>query len=227
MPAARLALLPLLLLAGVLPARAQDSEACRAAIAAVEPGSGVMPGVLEAIARVESGRRSPGTGLVQPWPWAINIGGESRFAASRAEAVAQVVTARALGVQQIDVGCMQISLMHHPQAFATLDEAFDPLANVTYAARFLADLRRRSADWPEAIGRYHSGTPDRAAAYLARVTAMLEGGPLPPAASGPGGAEDRVVALRAPAAQSVRVIVPGQAAPPLPGLPRVITPTRR
>lgn len=214
--------LPLILLLLLAPA-AQAQSPCRAAIAAVEPGSGLPPGLLEAIARVESGRRDPLSGAIEPWPWAVNIGGEGLYAADRAQAVAAVLLARARGVQQIDVGCMQISLGHHPNAFASLEEAFDPPANVAYAARFLRDLRARSADWEEAIGRYHSGTPERAAAYLARVQAVLG---MPPGPAAP--ARDPVVVIQAPEARAVRVVVPGQGAAVAPaGLPRVVTPGSR
>ena len=52
---------------------------------------------------------------------------------------------QAQGVRSIDIGCMQVNLMHHPNAFATLDAAFDPLANALYAARFLTELRATPA----------------------------------------------------------------------------------
>lgn len=207
-----------------------DPAACLAAIATVERTQDLPPGLLGAIATAESGRRLPGAPRAEPWPWAINIAGESRYADSRAEAVAQVLAARAQGVRQVDVGCMQISLAHHPAAFATLDEAFDPAANVAYGARFLTELRARSADWPEAIGRYHSGTPERAAAYQERVLALLEG--RPPGFAAAVAPADRVSVMVAPAALSVRVVMPGGSrggpagnAPP--GLPRIVTPTAR
>ena len=41
---------------------------------------------------------------------------------------------------------MQINLMHHPDAFASLDEAFEPGRNVAYGAKFLgrSAARRRN-----------------------------------------------------------------------------------
>ena len=225
MRAAILLLSGLVLAPGV--ARA-DPAACLAAIAAVEQAQDLPAGLLTAIATAESGRRMPGAVRAEPWPWAINIGGESRYAESRAEAVALVLAARAQGVRQVDVGCMQISLAHHPAAFATLEDAFDPATNVAYGARFLADLRARSADWPDAIGRYHSGTPERAAIYRERVLALLEGRPAAIAA----GRVDRVSVMVSPAALSVRIVSPGGiSAGANPGgagrLPQVVTPTRR
>lgn len=185
--------LPLLLLLLSLPAVAQPTEPtdwarCRRAIAAVEPGSGVPPGLLGAIALVESGRQNPRTGAPEPWPWSYNAAGEGHAPATKAAAIAEVSALLARGVRSIDVGCMQVNLLHHPQAFANLEEAFDPAANLRYAARFLRDLRGRAGDWGQAIARYHSGEAERGAAYSRRVAlarmgaAWGRGGgvPLPP-----------------------------------------------
>ena len=64
---------------------------------------------------------------------------------------------------------MQINLGYHGTAFATLDDAFDPLRNVAYGARFLAQLRDETRSWARATGRYHSADADRGQAYRARV----------------------------------------------------------
>ena len=142
--------------------------ACAEAIAAAERGSGIPAGLLLAIARVESGRPSP-RGGVAPWPFAINAGGEGRFPESKAAAIAQVEALREAGIRSVDVGCMQVNLFHHPQAFPDLDAAFDPSRNVAYAARFLRDLFARTGNWAEAIAQYHSTEPGRGLAYHSRV----------------------------------------------------------
>lgn len=146
---------------------------CRAAVAAVEREAGLPPRLLSAIARVESGRRDPGTGGFHPWPWTINAEGRGSFYPSKAAAIAAVRELQAQGVRSIDVGCMQVNLRHHPQAFATLEEAFDPLANARYAARFLAELQATRGDWMRAAAHYHSQTPELAEAYRARVAEAL------------------------------------------------------
>ncbi|HEY8612932.1 MAG TPA: transglycosylase SLT domain-containing protein [Roseomonas sp.] len=194
MPRSRLvpALLAAVIAATVTaPARAQaagdDWSACRRAIAAVEPGSGIPAGLLGAIALVEAGRAAP-SGRPEPWPWSWNAAGESGTAPTKAGAVAAVAALLARGVRSIDVGCMQVNLMHHPDAFPNLEAAFDPAANARYAARFLTRLRGAAPDWGEAIGRYHSGEAERGAAYNRRVAlarlgaAWVRGGsvPLPP-----------------------------------------------
>ena len=94
-----------------------------------------------------------------------------RYFASKTEAIAAVRDIQAAGGQSIDVGCMQVNLMHHPGAFATLEDAFDPARNAAYAARFLRSLFASTGDWGTAIGGYHSRTPGRGEAYRDRVVA--------------------------------------------------------
>src|ERR1700722_10873312 len=113
---------------------------CRPAIAAAEQASAIPPQLLAAIGRVESGRRDPASGVMAPWPWTINAEGQGSFFDTKAQVIAAVQALQARGVQSIDVGCMQVNMMHHPHAFANLDQAFDPTANAAYAARFLNDL---------------------------------------------------------------------------------------
>ncbi len=153
--------------AGPLPRPAGDDAACGAAIVAAERG--LPPKLLGAVGVTESGRLI--NGRVVAWPWTIDVGGVGQFFASKADAVAAVQALQASGVQSIDVGCMQINLLHHPAAFASLDEAFDPGANALYARRFLLDLFRAAGDWPDAVAAYHSHTPEIAAGYRRRVMA--------------------------------------------------------
>lgn len=145
--------------------------ACRAAISAAEREAGVPPGLLQAIGRVESGRRDPVTGQFAPWPWTINAEGRGMYFPTREAAIAEVRQLQARGVRVIDVGCMQVNLHFHPNAFPSLEQAFDPLTNARYAARFLTELRNAANDWARAAGHYHSHTPERAEPYRARVLA--------------------------------------------------------
>ena len=167
-----------LLLALALPlaaARAQlplpdPGRQCRAAIAAAERGFAIPTGLMAAIGRVESGRRGA-DGRVDPWPWSIDAEGAGRVFASKAEAIAAVRSLQTAGVRSIDVGCMQVNLLHHPDAFPSLDAAFDPDANVAFAARFLLQLRAAAGSWPQAAALYHSATPALAADYQRKVMA--------------------------------------------------------
>ncbi|HEX4260654.1 MAG TPA: transglycosylase SLT domain-containing protein [Acetobacteraceae bacterium] len=149
--------------------------ACAAAIATADRGSPVPLPLMRAIGIVETGRPDPGTRTIEPWPWSVNVGGEGRFYDSKADAIAAVRALQASGVSSIDVGCMQVNLFYHPHAFASLDAAFDPLANARYAARFLAALYRQDGTWPAAAAAYHSQTPALGAAYAERVLAAWPG----------------------------------------------------
>jgi hypothetical protein len=85
--------------------------------------------------------------------------------------VAAVRDLQAHGVRSIDVGCMQVNLFYHPDAFASLNEAFDPFANAAYAARFLVELHERTGSWDTATAWYHSATPDLGEDYRRKVMA--------------------------------------------------------
>lgn len=188
----------------------EDRLACEHAISAQEGGSGLPAGLLRAIAQVESGRWDAQHQRRMPWPWAINAEGASQLGTSKEDAVARVRRLLARGVQSVDVGCMQINLRHHPQAFATPEEGFDPQRNVAYAIRFLHELHRRHGDWPAAIMRYHSGTPQRGEEYARRVQLAWTQMPraLPAAAPPPASQRDRVAVLLSPEAMLVQVIRP-------------------
>lgn len=152
-------------------AQADPTLQCRAAIARAELDAAIPAGLLQAIGRVESGRRNPETGVAGAWPWTINAEGRGHFFPNREAAIAAVRELQGRGVRIIDVGCMQVNLHHHPRAFASLDEAFDPVSNARYAAQFLTQLHAARGDWMTAAGHYHSHTPELAQAYRARVQA--------------------------------------------------------
>lgn len=145
---------------------------CRAAIGSAERANGIPAALLGAIGRVESGRRDPVTGAWHPWPWTVDAEGQGSFYNSKAQAIAAVRAMQARGVQSIDVGCMQVNLMHHPNAFSSLDLAFEPQVNAAYAARFLKELYGQTGDWSKAAALYHSATPELGADYQRKVLAV-------------------------------------------------------
>lgn len=145
-----------------------DEAACQVAIQGVERTARLPPALLSAIARTESGRVLP-SGRLVAWPWTINVAGTGHYYDSAEAAAAAVETFRSSGILSIDVGCMQVNLMHHPDAFASLQQAFDPAVNVRYAAQFLGRLQAEFGTWPAAVGAYHSRTPDLADEYGRRV----------------------------------------------------------
>jgi len=155
----------------------QQSTLCTEAIRVTEQRYGMPHGLLGSIAKVESGRPITAMGDVRAWPWTIDADGQGLFLDSKEAAVAWMRTAGTHGHTYIDVGCMQVDLAMHPTAFASLEQAFEPAANVDYAARYLHGLWQNEAgqDWDIAVGLYHSHTPMLAADYRDRVAATGAG----------------------------------------------------
>ena len=125
--------------------------------------------LLSAIASTESGRYHEGLKIKLPWPWTINANGKGYFFDSKEEAIAAVKKLRAHGVQKIDVGCMQVNLYHHAEAFSSLDQAFEPQTNIAYAASFLRNLYNEEGTWKKAAADYHSKTPSLGNEYVSTV----------------------------------------------------------
>jgi hypothetical protein len=144
---------------------------CEAAVDDAENDEHVPPRLLAAISLTETGRHDPVSGTYRPWPYSINAEGQGQFFGSAKEAIAAVRDLQARGVQSIDVGCLQVNLMYHPRAFASLEDAFDPRKNALYAAQFLVSLYTVSKDWMQAAGAYHSQTPGFADPYRQQVAA--------------------------------------------------------
>ena len=144
---------------------------CKAAIASAETESHIPDLFLSAIGRVESGRALGGNGQVTPWPWTIDAEGQGHFFQTKEAAVAAVNALQARGVRSIDVGCLQVNILQHPEAFASVEQAFDPRANASFAARLLGSLFQQTGSWPLAAAAYHSQTPSLGAPYQQRVLA--------------------------------------------------------
>lgn len=166
-------LLLLAVLLSPLPAVAQPAATCADAAVAAERSWGLPSDLLGAVGRVESGRLDP-AGRLAAWPWTVNADGLGYVFASVAEAAAAVRMLQARGARFIDVGCFQVDLFYHPDAFASVEQAFDPVANADYAARFLAELRARTGSWAAAVAGYHSLGP-AGEGYRQKVMAQWHG----------------------------------------------------
>ena len=173
-------------------ARQAAFTACESAIHDAALAARLPPGLLEAVASVESGRPDPRPSvfragfapaaaplLLRPWPWTVDAGGDGQFFASRAAAIAAARALRQAGVQAIDVGCLQIDLRDHPGAFRSLDAAFDPVENARYAAGFLNRLFARLHSWKAAVAAYHSQSPALGRPYRRLVEARWRADPRP------------------------------------------------
>ena len=145
------------------------STLCEDAAIHHEHMNGLPRALLAAVAMAESGRYDRKTRKARAWPWTINAEGRAYYFKTTAEAVATTRRLLATGMRSIDVGCMQVNLRYHPDAFASLEDGFDPMTNVAYGADFLMRLHDRSGSWPEAVANYHSQTEARGDRYFARV----------------------------------------------------------
>ncbi len=152
----------------------EDAAVCGIQTARQEPLQGIPDRLLLAISLVESGRWDSDRRASFAWPWTVTAEGEGRYLPSKAAAVAEVKRLQASGIRNIDVGCMQVNLQAHPDAFSSLEEAFDPAQNVAYAARFLRGLYDSTGNWPTAGAYYHSQTPSLAAPYKAKLISTWE-----------------------------------------------------
>ena len=147
----------------------EGAKLCTRHLPRYEREYGIPTHLLSAIASTESGRYHEGLGIKVPWPWTINANGKGYVYESKQEAIAAVHQLRARGIESIDVGCMQVNLYHHPEAFRSLDQAFEPQTNIAYAASFLRDLYQQGGSWRKAAGDYHSKTRGRGEQYASQV----------------------------------------------------------
>lgn len=132
---------------------------------------GIPAGLLRAIAQQESGMDE----------YAVNADGTDYHPSSVTAAVGLVRRLQAEGAIYIDVGCMQIDMHHHPNAFGSLEDAFNPAKNADYGANFLVSLFGKYRDWMTATAYYHSGETREQQIYLDMVARKFFG--LPPASS--------------------------------------------
>jgi len=147
----------------------EGAKQCTRHMPRYEREYGIPTHLLSAIASTESGRFHQGLRIAIPWPWTINANGKGYYFNSKSEAIAAARNFRAHGIKSMDVGCMQVNLMHHPEAFASLEQAFEPQNNIAYAASFLRNLYEEDKSWKNAASSYHSKTPKLGREYVGNV----------------------------------------------------------
>jgi hypothetical protein len=135
---------------------------------------GIPTHLLTAISHAESGQTAPGTGEIQAWPWTVTSSEGDIKHPTKWAAIQAVRDLQGRGIKNIDIGCMQINLKHHPRAFRNLNQAFNPAYNVAYAARFLKKLYRQTGDWRTAVAYYHSRNPEHYEPYQAKVEELWQ-----------------------------------------------------
>jgi len=152
---------------------AGELNACESEMVRASAVHNVPLGMLYAVGLSETGR---GDGLR---PYALNVDGRAIYDLGKAAAIKAFYEAQRDGARFIDVGCMQINHYFHAKNFSSVEDMFDPAQNVTYAARFLSELKEREGTWTKAIARYHAGPANVAAqkTYVCRVISrMVESG---------------------------------------------------
>lgn len=180
---------------------------CEAEIAQASAKFGVPLPILYAVGLTESG----GNGTLQPLLVATKT--VSYVGKDRADAIRKFNEIRATGTELIDLGCLQANYYWHKAEFKSLEEMFDPRANVEQAARFLRELYKRHGSWVMAAARYNAGPKNTPAqqryvcnvmrnlvrsgfgTWTAQAKAFCEappeavGTPMPPVAQGAPGAK--------------------------------------
>lgn len=138
----------------------------------------IDPALLYSISLVESAVRTDQKGgkeaFVTPSPWTLRTRRKPYYAKSREEA--EALLGQLLKVNKsVDIGLMQVNSRWHKSRVKHVADLLDPLTNVSVAAEILTDLfKKYPNDAFAAIGRYHSGTPDRAAWYASHVVRVYE-----------------------------------------------------
>ena len=156
--------------------RGAPAELCRLAVQQAELRFHLPHGMLWAIAQVELARTMPEMRSPTAWPWTVQAQGKGQYFETKAKAIAWTQEAQAKGVTSIDTGCLQINLLSHPNAFRSLDEAFDPQRNADYAGRFLRELYAKTGDWHRTIGLYHSQALEFSIPYQEKISHVWSNG---------------------------------------------------
>ena len=144
-------------------------DLCEYEIMKAEKKYSIPRKLLMAISTVESGRSTNGSKRRRPYPWTICANGKGYFLSTKNAAIATVKKLMARGIRNIDVGCMQVNLLHHSNAFKTLEEAFTPKYNVEYASKFFMHLKNVHKSWTNAVGYYHSRVAKHYKPYCSMV----------------------------------------------------------
>lgn len=124
---------------------------------------------LYSISLNETGKKHSTKDIRLAWPWSVNVEGRGYFFDTKKDVIAFVKQQISEGKKSIDVGCMQVNLKNHPDAFRNLNEAFDPRANIAYAASFLRSKYDQLGSWHKAIAHYHSATESLGTKYKNNV----------------------------------------------------------
>lgn len=142
-----------------------ESHKCSRLFPYFEAKHTIPRNTLHSIALKESARKHTTHKIMIVWPWTVNVEGRGYHFNTKRAAILFVKKQIISGKENIDVGCMQINLKHHLDAFNSLSQAFDPKYNIAYSAKFLKAKYDQLGSWHKAIAHYHSSTPKRGTKY--------------------------------------------------------------
>lgn len=155
-------------------AQASQTTLCEDAARYASQHTGVPLSVLRAVALAETGQTKFDKNKYSAWPWTVQSGQQGHWFTDKDAAMQFVQSLLAAQTTNIDIGCFQINMRWHGQAFQSLDDMFSPRSNALYAAHFLQDLYSQTGAWRTAVGRYHSRDTDRAEAYVQRLERLFK-----------------------------------------------------
>jgi len=142
-----------------LPHPTSPRAACLLATRRAEEIHGLPHGLLTAIALAESGLHA----------YALSIGGRAHFPQTEEEA--RALYASAPPRRSIMAGCVQVNArVHAHNSFWPLD----PVRSADWAGGIMARWHRETGSWPEALRRWHGGSPASTQRLVCRVRAKME-----------------------------------------------------
>lgn len=157
---------------------AMEKKVIPTAYIRVANAHGVPPSILYAIALTESGYTY--ARVYNPWPWTLNVEGESKRFLNLSQTLAGLNHALDQG-KRVDIGIMQVNSFWHSHRVDSIEHLLDPYVNLHKGAEILLEQKRRSTNqgWWEAVGKYHAPGNDkkslsRAAVYRDKVKKKYE-----------------------------------------------------
>jgi len=154
-------------------ASVDDNHVCKRTISNIESLTDIPKNLLLGIGKTEAGRVYKGKELIV-WPWTVNHSGKSLFFDDQKQMKKYVLKHVLKGDNNLDVGCMQINLKWHKHNFKKINDMISPEPNISYAASFLLQLKKKYGSWKEAIKYYHSSDPIKNKPYLEKVLNFWE-----------------------------------------------------
>ena len=151
-------------------------NSCEKTIESIELQTDIPKGLLLGIGKAEAIRKINNKYII--WPWTINHAGKSMFFDTKKQMRNYVSKNLKKNDFNIDVGCMQINIKWHKNNFKKIVDMFEVGPNISYAASFLLQLKKKHGSWDKAIKHYHSSDPKKNIPYLIKVKSFwkrLEG----------------------------------------------------